>query len=182
MGLDTSHGCWHGPYSQFMRWRTWLAAQVGIPLRLMDSFYGWTWESGDLEFSRDYNRLTAQHDVPNRGQMWWDTLAGFESLGKGISWATIRDPLKLLLNHSDCDGRLKWFDCKPISLRLLAIIRAAEDDTKYPVYDDGPNKGKSIWSHWRDGRGCYDGMVPATKRFAVGCLRAFNAREDVKFR
>ncbi len=25
MGLDTSHDCWHGPYSQFMRWRTWLA-------------------------------------------------------------------------------------------------------------------------------------------------------------
>lgn len=24
MGLDTSHDCWHGPYSQFMRWRQWL--------------------------------------------------------------------------------------------------------------------------------------------------------------
>lgn len=24
MGLDTSHDCWHGPYSQFMRWREWL--------------------------------------------------------------------------------------------------------------------------------------------------------------
>lgn len=23
MGLDTSHDCWHGPYSQFMRLRCW---------------------------------------------------------------------------------------------------------------------------------------------------------------
>ena len=24
MGLDTTHNYWHGPYSQFMRWRCWL--------------------------------------------------------------------------------------------------------------------------------------------------------------
>lgn len=24
MGLDTSHDCWQGPYSMFMRWRCWL--------------------------------------------------------------------------------------------------------------------------------------------------------------
>ena len=24
MGLDTSHDCWHGPYSSFMRWRVHL--------------------------------------------------------------------------------------------------------------------------------------------------------------
>ena len=26
MGLDTTHDCWHGPYSMFMRWRTAIAA------------------------------------------------------------------------------------------------------------------------------------------------------------
>lgn len=26
MGLDTSHDCWSGPYSMFMRWRCWLHA------------------------------------------------------------------------------------------------------------------------------------------------------------
>ena len=25
MGLDCSHGCWHGAYSAFMRWRAKLA-------------------------------------------------------------------------------------------------------------------------------------------------------------
>jgi hypothetical protein len=182
MGLDTSHGCWHGPYSQFMRWRTWLAARIGLPLQLMQGFYEWTWEPGDLDFSRDYNRLTTGHDVPDRGSMWWKTLSGFESLGKSIPWSVIGDPLKTLLHHSDCDGKLRWYECKPIALRLAAVIRSAPDDTKYPVHEDGDRKGELIWSHWRDGRGCYDGMIPATKRFATGCLRAFKAREHVTFR
>lgn len=30
MGLDTSHGCWHGAYSSFMRWRMELAKEVGV--------------------------------------------------------------------------------------------------------------------------------------------------------
>ena len=29
MGLDTTHDCWHGPYSQFMKWRCWLHVHVG---------------------------------------------------------------------------------------------------------------------------------------------------------
>lgn len=39
MGLTTSHGCWHGPYSQFMRWREAVARAAGFPpLRLMENF------------------------------------------------------------------------------------------------------------------------------------------------
>ena len=29
MGLDTTHDCWHGPYSAFMRWREKLAEVAG---------------------------------------------------------------------------------------------------------------------------------------------------------
>lgn len=32
MGLDTSHGAWHGPYSSFNRFRYWLAEKIGINL------------------------------------------------------------------------------------------------------------------------------------------------------
>lgn len=28
MGLDTTHDCWHGPYSAFMRWRCQLNHQI----------------------------------------------------------------------------------------------------------------------------------------------------------
>lgn len=31
MGLDTNHGCWHGAYSAFMRWREKLAEIAGFP-------------------------------------------------------------------------------------------------------------------------------------------------------
>lgn len=43
MGLDTSHDCWHGPYSSFHRWRIWLAERAGLPpLELMEGFMGAT--------------------------------------------------------------------------------------------------------------------------------------------
>lgn len=32
MGLDTSHNCWHGPYSTFNRFRYSLGHQIGINL------------------------------------------------------------------------------------------------------------------------------------------------------
>jgi len=32
MGLDTTHNCWHGPYSSFKDFRNALAAQIGIDL------------------------------------------------------------------------------------------------------------------------------------------------------
>ena len=38
MGLDTTHDAWHGAYSSFNSWRTWLATQIGINLREMEGF------------------------------------------------------------------------------------------------------------------------------------------------
>lgn len=31
MGLDTTHGCWHGAYSAFHRWRAKIAEVAGLP-------------------------------------------------------------------------------------------------------------------------------------------------------
>jgi hypothetical protein len=39
MGLDTTHDCWHGPYSSFGRWRKDIAAMIGINLDEMLGFY-----------------------------------------------------------------------------------------------------------------------------------------------
>jgi hypothetical protein len=38
MGLDTSHNCWHGPYSSFNRFRYSLGYQIGINL---DDYLGY---------------------------------------------------------------------------------------------------------------------------------------------
>ena len=40
MGLDTTHNAWHGPYSSFGTWRTWVAKQIGIKLDEMVGYGG----------------------------------------------------------------------------------------------------------------------------------------------
>jgi len=38
MGLDTSHDCWHGPYSSFNSWRTEICKAAG--LGSLSEYYG----------------------------------------------------------------------------------------------------------------------------------------------
>lgn len=38
MGLDTTHDCWHGAYSSFMKFRRVIAKAVGITLDHMEGF------------------------------------------------------------------------------------------------------------------------------------------------
>jgi len=38
MGLDTSHDCWHGSYSGFHKFRTYLADLIGIKLGNMQGY------------------------------------------------------------------------------------------------------------------------------------------------
>jgi len=40
MGLDTTHGCWNGPYSSFNKFRSDLAKQIGINLDDYDGYGG----------------------------------------------------------------------------------------------------------------------------------------------
>ncbi len=47
MGLDTTHNAWHGSYSSFNQWRTWLADKVGISLQKMEGF------GGDIEWTEE---------------------------------------------------------------------------------------------------------------------------------
>lgn len=122
MGLDTSHDCWHGPYTAFHRWRCWIAREAGLPpLELMD---------------------------------------GFSHEGKpGIRWDRLKpDPLLGLLNHSDCDGEIRWEDCELIADALDVVL-------------DNSN-GRSPED--RD-------MIDATKRFIAGLRAAAAARENVEF-
>ena len=53
MGLDTSHNCWHAPYSMFNRFRTSLASQIGINL---NDYFGYN-ENGTKELT------SIEHDI-----------------------------------------------------------------------------------------------------------------------
>ena len=116
MGLDTSHDCWHGPYSSFMHFRMAIANHVGLPLRLMQGFI----DDKDLG------------DVKIPGQQ------GIAA----IPWSVLKpDPLWGLLNHSDCDGIILHGDCHPIAERLHDI--AAEMESNPPDEQHGSMVGYS---------------------------------------
>ena len=160
MGLDTTHGCWHGPYSQFMRWRVWLAKQAGMPsLYLMEGFF--TVERGDYSpiLGRDgYSvsdsvRIALGEHLPIR----WESLK--------------RDPLHRLLSHSDCEGHIPARYALPIAKRLEQIASNAE------------REGADVPGHAPDvERGIYDSMIAACRRFAKGLREAAACGERVEFR
>lgn len=112
MGLDTTHDCWHGPYSAFHRFRCALADARGINLDAMD---------------------------------------GFSS--PGVAWDAIpAHPLDVLLNHSDCDGKIEHAKCADLAAALLSVAPMLE-----PPWD------------------------ARARQFAEGLTRAYRAIEDVEF-
>lgn len=125
MGLDTSHGAWHGAYSAFMRWRQEVARVAGIPLELMEAFY-----------SDDMNQIKlAEYAGPNAAAL-------IEVLKRNcpIKWSSLKsDPLHALLHHSDCDGDISPEDCAKIADRLEELL------PQFPSGDGGGHIG-----NWRD--------------------------------
>lgn len=110
MGLSTTHGCWDGPYSAFMRWRKALAQAAGLPpLELMDGF------CREAPFTKWYPNFLGNPlaDIETRLPIKWECLKP--------------DPLIELLDHSDCDGSLPWRSCKAIADRLDALIPSLSD-------------------------------------------------------
>lgn len=54
-----------------------------------------------------------------------DNLEGFNQTGKNIvKWDTMKDGIKPLLNHSDCDGELTPKECAKVAQRLREIVSA----------------------------------------------------------
>lgn len=111
MGLDTSHNCWHGAYSAFMRWRQEICRAAGLPpLDLMEGFFG--------------------KDDPIHDPMWRSAIDGAETERVlrlkeqlPIKWECLKpSPLHILLHHSDFDGEIDWKDCGPIADCLEALL------------------------------------------------------------
>lgn len=96
MGLDTSHGCWHGPYSQFMRWRQWLNLFV---MR----------ERGATD--------PACQEIANLGALREALDAAWEA---GL-YDDQSVPINVLMNHSDCDGEIPPEVCGPLADSLQAL-------------------------------------------------------------
>jgi hypothetical protein len=115
MGLDTSHGCWHGAYSEFHRWRQHIAVAAGLPpLELMKGFYGRI-RSANPTFSLG----AAGEDLKVL-----ESFVQLENRGLPISWDCLRPDqhLYFLLSHSDCDGQIPADICGPLADRLEQLL------------------------------------------------------------
>ena len=102
MGLDTTHNCWHGSYSSFNRFREAIISAAS-PLDFMHGP-----EVGDVDFGK-----YVLHNYAG----WWNE-------GERAS----KDPLEVLIVHSDCDGWIFPEDADPLADRLEEFIERVDAD------------------------------------------------------
>ena len=162
MGLDTTHDCWHGPYSQFMRWREYLCEVAGIPpLGLMEGYYS----SDGLDCFANFDVCHGQNPFNEQAKRCLP-----------IRWNAIDAPhaLKVLLSHSDCGGSIAVEHLEPMAVVLEELASMMEDNEGVI---SGPYNGDGKPS----ARGSYDGFKAATLRFVAGLRRARDAGEPVEF-
>jgi hypothetical protein len=101
MGLDTSHGCWHGSYGGFAGWRREIARVAGYKIAEVD---------GRLQYELPWDMF---EDKNYQGE--WDSPPG-------------DDPLVFLLAHSDCDGVIHPQHGIHIAARLEQLTPLLDDD------------------------------------------------------
>jgi hypothetical protein len=153
MGLDTSHDCWHGAYSAFMRWRQAVAMAAGLPpLDLMEGFYGSLYRDDGASLP------TLYHGFKHTDDRYLERIDS----GLPISWDCLKpSPLHELLSHSDCDGEIPWESCGPIADALEALLPEMEG-----MGDLGGHIGDA---------------KAKTQTFIDGLRAAYTARENVEF-
>lgn len=168
MGLDCSHGAWHGSYTAFGRWRREIARLCGIPLDFMEGFYSSNPDSNNgimlllRVIEHDEQRMLEVQGYPRRPSK--ETHA--ESVRRVLApfpllWGTLRyDPIHHLLNHSDSEGDISPHKCRLIADRLEQLLPLL------PKEDD--------WGHignWQQ----------KTQQFIDGCRLAAAAGEPLRF-
>lgn len=108
MGLDISHGCWHGAYGAFSRWRDKLAEVAGYQIAKVD--FG----TGDWFENRPTILIDWGHIQEKNFMGEWDEIPA--------------DPLILLIAHSDCDGIIHPEHVGPLADRLTELLPLLPDE------------------------------------------------------
>lgn len=98
MGLDTTHDCWHGPYSAFSRWCEALARAAGYAV--------WPVDSMELHALK---RTVVMID--------WGHIGGEAHL-EGDWDETPSDPLLVLIVHRDNGGHINPAQAGPLADRI----------------------------------------------------------------
>ena len=118
MGLDTTHNCWHGAYSAFMRWRQEIARAAGLPpLELMEGFFAP--QRTDENFG---GNIPTFYLWPRADDLTASSIKRLEER-LPIKWDCLKpSPLHELLYHSDCDGEIPAESCGPIADALETLL------------------------------------------------------------
>ena len=119
MGIDFSHCKAHWAYSGFMRFRKRIATEAGIALSCMSGF-----ASGPS--GKPFEALTIFGESGESGSVpGFDKYVGRQEV---IPWENVKDDIKLLLDHSDCDGELTPEECAKVAPRLRELVSKWLDD------------------------------------------------------
>ena len=119
MGLDISLDTWHGAYSLFARWRSYLASLGGYHVIQM-------WKTGerDREFCWHCGRINEDFGHPHVC-IDWDSVTEDQTMGQWLE--TPEDALLVLITHSDCDGTIYPRDAGPLADRLEELVPRISD-------------------------------------------------------
>ena len=99
MGLDVSHDCWSGSYSNFSEWRNTLAELAGYELEVV------RYEGIEMSFMSP--RIPIEVNEENALGMWANSP---------------EDALIVLFAHSDCDGIIMPGDASDLRERLSELL------------------------------------------------------------
>ncbi len=114
MGLDTTHGAFHGAYSAFSRWRN------------------------AIEVAAEYPLVTDERGHTYPSNINWDAITEDNLYGK---WETTpEDPLIVLIAHSDCEGEIYPEQAGPLADRLeqlLPLVNDGEESWGHIARDGG---------------------------------------------
>lgn len=154
MGLYVSHGAWIGSYGAFMAWRKRIAQVAGFPpLELMEGFYTPIDES-KRAYSFDTPTLWTS-EKPNHLLLDLDSKLP-------IKWESLKySPISLLLDHSDCEGKISWRKCNKIADCLEPLINLLPEEESEHGYS---------WN-WKE----------KTRKFVDGLRLAYQLQEDLVF-
>jgi hypothetical protein len=169
MGIDFSHCDAHWAYSGFNTFRRMLAESCGFCLDDMEGF-SYASYSEALEKARAEYDPDGDEEYSKVLERIWNEM--IEAEGPKRSWDEIDDPIKPLLNHSDCDGVLTPEECAQVAPRLREIVTLWPDRMQSYV----ELNGTKVPSRWFDN---YD-KVQAL-RLVEGMEKAAAANEELRF-
>lgn len=102
MGLDTTHDCWHGPYTAFLRWRAELHYLLTADIRGRDGYEEAIRSGADVYY-------WSEDPLPLR-----NVLEPYR--------AQLERVMRMFMTHSDCDGEIAAEDCGPLADALQIIM------------------------------------------------------------